>query len=297
MCALLEETFDSNVDASLAENLSNKQPVLIVLNGDQIGKRFPLQGASAIIGRDPERANIVLSDRTVSGMHSRIDYDAGSSQYVITDLQSRNGVLVNLDRTENGPLSREDKIFIGSIILKFTFEDIVESTYRTRLDELLNLDELTGLPVKRVFDHEFRRAFEFAARRGTRLALLMMDLDGLKRINDTHGHLLGSHTIAEAGRIIGRSIGRKGLACRYGGDEFIAFVRNLTLSKAEELGERIRARIEGHKFVLNGQNASPTISIGVAERTDRVQSPPELVLIADEALYRAKAAGRNAVSH
>lgn len=296
MRALLEETFDSNVDTSLAEDLSEKQPVLIVLNGAEIGKRFPLQGASAVIGRDPDRASVVLSDRTVSGMHSRIDYDPGSDQYFITDLESRNGVLVNLDRTENGPLSREDKIFIGSVILKFTFEDVLESTYRTRLDELLNLDDLTGLPVKRVFDHEFRRAFDYARRRGARLSLLMMDLDGLKQINDTFGHMLGSHTIAEAGKIIGRAIGRKGLASRYGGDEFISFVRNLTLEKTEELSERIRRRIAGHTFRLNGHQATPTISIGVAERTELVQSPPELVLIADEALYRAKAAGRNTVS-
>jgi two-component system cell cycle response regulator len=296
LCALLEETFDSSVDASLAENLTEKQPVLIVLNGPEIGKRIPLKGASAVIGRDPDRANIILSDRTVSGMHSRIDYDPNSGQYFITDLQSHNGVLVNLDRTENGPLSREDKIFIGSVILKFTFEDVLESTYRTRLDELLNLDDLTGLPVKRVFDHEFRRAFEYSQRRGSRLALLMMDLDGLKQINDTHGHLLGSYTISEAGKIIGRVIGRKGLASRYGGDEFISFVRNLTLEKTVELGERIRTRIQGHSYKLNGQMATPTISIGVAQRTELVQSPPELVLMADEALYRAKAAGRNNVS-
>lgn len=296
MCALLEETFDSNVDTSIADNLSEKQPVLIVLNGAEIGKRFHLKGASAVIGRDPERANIVLTDRTVSGMHSRIDFDPASRQYFITDLQSRNGVLVNLDRTENGPLSRDDKIFIGSVILKFTFEDVLENTYRTRLDELINLDDLTGLPVKRVFDYEFRRAFDHARRRGARLSLLMMDLDGLKRINDTHGHLLGSHTIAEVGKIIGRAIGRKGIACRYGGDEFISFVRNLTLPKTDELGEKIRTRIEGHTFALNGQKVKPTISIGVAALTELVQSPPELVLLADEALYRAKAAGRNTVS-
>jgi two-component system cell cycle response regulator len=297
LCALLEETFDSNVDTAIADNLSERQPVLIVLNGPEIGKRFYLQSASAVIGRDPERANIVLTDRTVSGMHSRIDFDPTSGQHFITDLQSRNGVLVNLDRTENGPLSRDDKIFIGSVILKFTFEDVLENTYRTRLDELINLDDLTGLPVKRVFDYEFRRTFDHARRRGTRLSLLMMDLDGLKKINDTYGHLLGSHTIAEVGKIIGRAIGRKGIACRYGGDEFISFVRNLTLAKSEELGEKIRTRIEGHTFALNGQRAKPTISIGVAALTELVQSPPELVLLADEALYRAKAAGRNTVSH
>lgn len=296
MCALLEETFDSNVDSRIAEGLTERQAVLIVLNGPEIGRRFVLHGASSVIGRDPERANIVLSDRTVSGMHARIDFDPGSGQHFVTDLESRNGVLVNLDRTQNSPLSREDKLFIGSVVLKFTFEDMLESSYRTRLDELLNLDELTGLPVKRVFDYELRRAFERSHSRNTRLSMLMMDLDGLKRINDTYGHLLGSHTIAESGRIIGRAIGRKGLACRYGGDEFISFVRHLSLDQTGQLAERIRSRIEQHRFKLNGQEVKPTISIGIAERTEFVQSPTELVLIADEALYRSKEAGRNVVS-
>jgi diguanylate cyclase (GGDEF)-like protein len=160
----------------------------------------------------------------------------------------------------------------------------------------MNIDELTSLPVKRVFDREFRRAFDQALITGMRLSLLMMDMDGLKQINDAYGHLMGSHTIAEVGRLIGKAVGSKGLVCRYGGDEFIAFIRNRTMEKTEALGEHIRERIASHTFRLNGDKASPTISIGVAEKTKVVLSPPELILIADEALYRAKAAGRNAVS-
>ncbi len=123
-----------------------------------------------------------------------------------------------------------------------------------------------------------------------------MDLDGLKQINDTYGHLMGSHAISESGKIIESVVRKKGVACRYGGDEFIAFVRNTTLSKAESVGETIREKIAKHTFELDENSVSPTISIGVAELTDEVQRPAELVKIADDALYRAKKAGRNTVS-
>lgn len=135
-----------------------------------------------------------------------------------------------------------------------------------------------------------------AKRRGKTLSLSMMDMDGLKRINDTHGHLMGSHTISECGKIIGDIVGKKGTACRYGGDEFIAYMRNRALAEAETIGESIRKSIAMHTFKLNGHSASPTISIGVAELSDEIESPDELVRIADEALYRAKEAGRNTVS-
>ncbi len=292
----LEETYESKSDTSLETKLSRQTPVIIVMNGGELGRRFHLKDVATVIGRDPGQAHIVISDRTVSAMHARIDYKASQDQYSVTDLASRNGMLVNSQRITDAPLKKGDKIFIGSTILKFTFEDAYEDRYRTRLDELMNIDELTGLPVKRVFDREFRRAFDQALITGTRLSLLMMDMDGLKQINDTYGHIMGSHTISECGKLIGKAVGHKGMVCRYGGDEFIAFIRNRTLEKTEALGEHIRERIASHTFKLNGHEATPTISIGVAEKTRVVLSPPELILIADEALYRAKVAGRNIVS-
>ena len=296
MSVFEDTTFNDLSDQTLATKLSQQNPIVMILNGADLGKRYILDDASAVIGRNPEQANIVLTDRAVSSMHTRIDYNARKQQFFITDLQSRNGIWVNSQRTDNSPLLPGDKIFIGTTVLKFALEDAFEDKFHTRVNELMNIDELTGLPIKRVFDQKLRVAFVKAKRRGKTLSLAMMDMDGLKRINDTHGHQLGSHSISECGKIIGDIIGEKGTACRYGGDEFMAYMRNMTLADAEAIGESIRQRIAKHTFKLNGHSASPTISIGVAELSNEIESPDELVRIADEALYRAKEAGRNTVS-
>jgi len=296
MSVFEDTTFNDLSDQALASKLSQQNPVVMILNGADLGKRYILDDASSVIGRNPEQANIVLTDRAVSSMHTRIDYNARKRRFFITDLHSKNGIWVNSQRTDNASLSPGDKIFIGSTVLKFTLEDAFEDRFHSRVDELMNIDELTGLPIKRVFDQKLSLAFLKAKRRGKTLSLLMMDMDGLKRINDTHGHQLGSHSISECGRIIGDIVGNKGTACRYGGDEFIAFLHKMTLAEAEVVGESIQQSIAKHTFKLNGHSASPTISIGVAELSDEVESPDELVRSADEALYRAKEAGRNTVS-
>jgi two-component system cell cycle response regulator len=296
MSVFEDTTFNDLSDQTLATKLSQQNPVVMILNGVDLGKRFILDDASSIIGRNPDQANIVLPDRAVSSMHTRIDYNAREHQFFITDLQSKNGIWVNSQRTDNSSLSPGDKIFIGSTVLKFSFEDAFEDKFHTRVDSLMNIDELTGLPVKRVFDQKLSTAFVKAKQRGKTLSLLMMDMDGLKRINDTHGHQLGSHSISECGKIIGDIIGKKGTACRYGGDEFVAYLRKRTLAEAEAVGESIRQNITKHIFKLNGHSVSPTISIGVAELSDQIESPDELIRIADDALYRAKDAGRNTVS-
>lgn len=296
MAGFEDETFDTEFDYARGIELTQKKAVVLVLTGAELGKRFPLNGEPIVIGRNPAKANIVISDRAVSGIHSRIDFNPRNQEYTITDLESRNGILVNFQKTDTSQLNNGDKIFIGATVLKFTYEDDFEDKFHSQLNEIMNIDDLTGLPVKRIFDREFKLEFFHTKRDEKKLSLLMMDMDGLKQINDTHGHQMGSFSISESGKIIRKTIGRKGIASRYGGDEFIAFLRNMPILKAESIGESIREKITKHNFTRKDVTVNPTISIGVAEVSDESESPEDLVRIADEALYRAKKAGRNKVS-
>jgi two-component system cell cycle response regulator len=291
-----DETFDADFDYSRGIELTKKKAVVLVLTGAELGKRFPLNGEPVVIGRNPAKANMVISDRTVSGIHSRIDFNPRNQEYTITDLESRNGILVNFQKTESSQLNNGDKIFIGATVLKFTYEDDFEDKFHSKLNQIMNIDDLTGLPVKRIFDREYKLEFFQTKRNDKKLSLLMMDMDGLKQINDTYGHQMGSFSISESGKIIRKTIGRKGIASRYGGDEFIAFLRNTPICKAESIGESIREKIINHDFTRKDVTVSPTISIGVAEFNDELKSPEDLVRVADEALYRAKRSGRNTVS-
>ena len=186
-----DTTFNDLSDQTLITSLSQQNPVVMILNGADLGKRYILNDASYVIGRHPDKSNIVLNDRAVSGMHTRIDYNARKHRYVITDLESKNGIWVNSKRTSTAPLSPGDKIFIGKTILKFNVEDAYEDSFHSSVDKLMNIDDLTGLPVKRIFDHKLGIMFIKSQRRGKPLSLVMMDMDGLKRINDTLGHKQG----------------------------------------------------------------------------------------------------------
>jgi diguanylate cyclase (GGDEF)-like protein len=128
------------------------------------------------------------------------------------------------------------------------------------------------------------------------VALLVMDLDGIKVINDTHGHLFGAYVIGEAGRLIGNVLGQRGIGCRFGGDEYLAALPDHDILTALEVGEQIRAAIGSHRFEREDVLLKPGISIGVAAFPEHASDPMELFQRADEALYRAKKSGKNRVS-
>ena len=271
-----------------------RTPGLVVVAGADIGKRHPLPAGGLVIGRDPHAAGLVLVDPAADQLHHAVSGGDGGS-FRVSDLGSRNGTFVNGEKVGERTLAEGDKIFVGETVLRFSLSDEIEEQFHDRIEVLMNVDALTGLLVKRAFDLELARAFEAAKRAGAPLGLLMMDLDGLKSINDHRGHQMGSLCIAEVGAMIRQEIQPFGRACRYGGDEFIALVEARGADGAAAIGERIRARVEGYEFVRDGVRVSTTISIGVAELEPGLATPDHLLQLADEALYRAKRAGRNRV--
>lgn len=273
-----------------------REAVLVVVQGEEIGRRHPLRAERVVLGRDPQRADLVLSDPSVSGRHALLQSDPGAGRYVIRDLGSRNGTFVNGGPVDAAVLQDGDKIFAGGTVLKFTFHDSIEDRFHGELERLMHLDSLTGLYVRRWFDREYPRAFDRAREQGRSLCVAMLDLDGLKPINDRHGHQMGSHCISEAGRIIKACLPPGGAGARFGGDEFVVWLAGVTLEEALELAEDVRARIEDFDFGRGELDVRPTVSVGVAALGPAVSGPEHLLRRADDALYRAKQAGRNRVS-
>jgi diguanylate cyclase (GGDEF)-like protein len=139
-------------------------------------------------------------------------------------------------------------------------------------------------------------AFRSAKATEASLVVLMMDMDGLKRINDAHGHRMGAQTIRQVGAIIGDEIRGRGEATRFGGDEFCAFLPGAGEGDARVLAERLRVRVEQADFVLDDITVKATISIGIGIIGRSVGEWTVLQEKADRALYRAKLAGRNRTS-
>ena len=189
-----------------------------------------------------------------------------------------------------------DRVFIGDSVLRFALADKVDIDFHSEIASLVSTDPLTGLPSKRQFDQAFEFSLQEAIQSKQPLALLMRDMDGVKQINDTHGHLFGAHVIGETGKLIARVVGSMGRACRFGGDEFSAFLPKLDLESASQLAEKIRTSVETAGFEKDGISLKPTISIGVASFPDVSDEILGLIEKADKALYEAKELGKNRVA-
>jgi diguanylate cyclase (GGDEF)-like protein len=267
------------------------RPAFVVLTGSRVGERASLSG-NALLGRDPD-ATVVLNDPGVSWHHAVVQ-DRGE-HYVIVDLESTNGTRVNDVLEKEAVLSPGDKVRLGSTTLRFEIQDEHDEAFTDAIAQLVNIDDLTGLYLRRRFDRELDALVATARTTGAEVGLLAMDLDGVKAINDEHGHLFGAYTIAESGKLIGEEVRDAGFACRFGGDEFIAALPDRDLSGSVEIAERIHARIGAHRFEHEGVILHAGISIGVATFPTDAADALSLFKAADSALYEAKRTGKNRV--
>ncbi len=260
-----------------------------------LGMHEPLD-TPLVVGRGDE-ANFRISDDSASRLHLWVGWDDTEDGYVCRDMDSTNGTYVNGERVCGQlVLTHGDRIEIGETLFEFRIADDKEIENQEKIEAWLSTDELTGLPNKRRFDAELRRRVQNLAPQGAWIAVLMLDLDNLKAINDQHGHHMGSRTIREVGQIIGEIVAGKGLGTRFGGDEYTVFLVGHNLEDGLEVGEQIRASVEDLQLEKDGVVVRTTISVGVVAAPCEALDPEWLCREADKALYRAKAKGRNRVS-
>lgn len=261
------------------------------MSGQTVGERVSVLG-NVFIGRDPA-AQLVLPDLGVSYRHACLEDRGGA--WVLVDLGSTNGTKVNNERTQESELKHGDKLRFGSTVVRFELQDETDQAYAEALNQLLHNDDLTGLLLRRRFDAELALLLIEAANTNQPLSLLAMDLDGIKAINDAHGHLFGAYTIAETGKLIGQLLPEDGIACRFGGDEFIAALAKSDLERATQVAERIRAAVSDHPYRFQNVDLHPSLSIGVADFPRHGEDSQALFHSADAALYAAKRNGKNRV--
>lgn len=158
-------------------------------------------------------------------------------------------------------------------------------------------DKLTHLANRRAFDESIAKEMSRAARFHESCALLLMDVDHFKRFNDLHGHQVGDIVLEAVGRTLNRQVRACDLPARYGGEEFAVIMPHTKLEDARAAAERIRAAIENMAVESEGKQLKITISIGVTviKNPQEKRSGVLAVRRADDALYEAKAAGRNCV--
>jgi two-component system cell cycle response regulator len=157
-------------------------------------------------------------------------------------------------------------------------------------------DPLTGVYNRRYLDDHLAAEFAFAARHGTELALLLIDADYFKRVNDTWGHAAGDAALRALAGHLQHSVRSEDMIARFGGEEFAVLARETSANGAMAVAERIRKSVERTPVQLEaGNTVSLTVSVGVVHMGGSRAYPSAHALLeaADEALYRAKEGGRN----
>lgn len=272
--------------------------VLVELQGAQPGAVFRIETPTTVIGRS-SRAEVSLTDATVSWEHARLHFDGGV--VLAEDLSSRNGTFVNERQiVQPTPLVDGDYLGVGggSTLFKFTMMDEFEEGVLRTLFELAQRDTLTGLYNRRYFEDRLHSEFLFAQRHDAPLGFLFIDIDRFKRINDTRGHPMGDAVLRLVARSIEKMMRPEDVLCRYGGEEFTVLVRATSVRNLEILGARICHRVQALAFVLSSQGLGVTVSIGISymDTNKRFDSAEMLLAAADQALYEAKSGGGNRVS-
>jgi diguanylate cyclase (GGDEF)-like protein len=156
-------------------------------------------------------------------------------------------------------------------------------------------DPLTGLLNRRYLDETLPREFALAIRRGTPIALMMVDLDHFKQVNDTLGHATGDQVLRALGGLLRALTRASDVACRWGGEEFVVMMPGAALDAAIRRAEEMRRSFETLSLPGEANPPCSTFSAGLALFPLHASTPQALLEAADEAMYAAKAAGRNRV--
>lgn len=273
------------------------------------------------IGLEPSQARIFAALQTRHGVSAFIDKMFEDHQPFTIDPKSHTSLsqsvldIFQKERLLVAPMRHQNALF-GMLIAgrdaparEFIESDIelisglanqaaMALANRRALEELKRLaqtDPLTGLFNAGQFGLLLDQHLERSRSTGDPTSLIMLDLDHLKSINDTHGHPAGTAVLAAVGRTLRGCIRGSDVAARYGGDEFAAILSGADHQRAQSVAERILGAIQGLRVDAGGKSIAPTVSIGLATSGAGRLDQDALLRAADGALYDAKQAGRNCV--
>lgn len=267
-------------------------PCLVVLQGENRGKRFPLSAAEVTLGRSPD-ATFQIQDNRISRIHCRLG--SNKESFWIEDCDSHNGTHVDGQQVIGRvPLKIGSVIRIGHVLLRLSFRHQAEVALEEELFQAATTDPLTRVPNRRWFEEQAEISISRSRRHNYPLSMLILDIDHFKTVNDTHGHACGDRVLAAVAGLLCEGKRQEDLLCRYGGEEFLMMLVDADPEGARQLAERLRQRVMIQRHPAENDALTVTISIGISffRPEDTFET---LVRRADNALYRAKEKGRNRV--
>lgn len=288
-------------DLTLVQSLGDpalRAASLVLYSGHEPGRRFTLADGTLTMGRAPD-CQVPLDTAGTSRRHAELQVAGDLVQ--LLDLGSVNGTHVNEHKID-GPVTLKDgdMLRLGDVLLKFFQSHSVEALLHDRIYRLATVDAGTEVFSKRYVTDALEREIRRARRSGRPLAVLGIDLDHFKAVNDRFGHNAGDQVLREAAATAHGSLRGGDILGRTGGEEFLAVLPDTPLADALALAERVRAALAARPLTLllpdgKEQVHRQTASFGAAVLTPEMRGALDLMAAADTRLYQAKHAGRDRV--
>jgi len=253
-----------------------------------------LSNQRTVIGRELT-CDIPLDDNAVSRCHAAIELD--DSNYFVTDLGSRNGTFVDDKQLrDRRRLKGGELIRVGGTILKFMASMDEEAIYHAVVTERMARDPLTNAFNRSYLMSTLEKLLPRCQSSKHNLAVIMIDIDHFKKVNDSHGHLVGDEVLRVFSERIRQTLHEDDSLCRLGGEEFVVISEQTALQDAVRIAERIRLTVSSTPFHTQSGPVIVTCSLGVMTLDPpNVATVDQLLSRADERMYAAKAVGRNCV--
>ncbi|HEY0882092.1 MAG TPA: GGDEF domain-containing protein, partial [Archangium sp.] len=215
------------VISKISERAVSRAAALVLIHGEDLGRKFDLTNPETMIGRS-SKCDIQVDQDSVSRNHARLRVDG--SKIVVEDLGSTNGTLVNDEAIEEPHRLRNgDLVKIGRTIFKFIASNNIEAAYHDEIYRMTTVDGLTQVFNRRYFEDAIERELSRARRYTRPLSLILLDIDYFKKINDTFGHLAGDHVLKEVALTLRAKTRKEDVFARYGGEEFAILLPELDL--------------------------------------------------------------------
>lgn len=272
---------------------------LIVIQGGIPGSMVPITSGTLSMGRSDEN-ELILPEPSISRRHAELKVDESGRVWIV-DRLSTNGTFLNGTRLVPMVPMRVhagNRLRLGSrVILKYACPDAEEEAFQRSMYERTVRDPLTGLFNRSYFLEQLSVLALRALGRGLGLAVVMLDIDRFKMINDTLGHAGGDAILKQVSAILRSATRVEDLVARFGGEEFAIAIPIATEDHAVERAERIRAALASRRMTFDGKKLRVTASLGVAfAQSCPIHEVDAMIAAADRALYRAKGSGRNRVT-